>query len=97
MVVHDAGAAPGPGASIIWRASADERSPTAAMRPSRTPTSAETAGAPEPSMTLPLRINGSNGSGGEQATESSRNKTQTIRRMEKILPCISLRTAPISQ
>src|SRR5258708_29255921 len=45
-----------PVASIVSRAVAAARSPTASMRPSRIPTSARRAGAPVPSRTSPPRI-----------------------------------------
>lgn len=50
------GATVRPVASIVVRAVAELRSPTAAIVSPRTPTSARRAGEPVPSMTFPLRI-----------------------------------------
>ena len=50
------GATTRPEASTVSRAVARSRAPTAPMRPSPTPTSARTAGRPDPSTTVPPRI-----------------------------------------
>src|SRR6476660_3572085 len=49
------GATTQPSASMVWVAADAPSRPTAVIRPSRTPTSAENAGRPEPSMTVPPR------------------------------------------